>query len=490
MKVFVFFIGGTGARVMRSLTMLLASGASVPNDTTIIPILLDMDLQNGDVHRAVDSLELYERIHRMAYGSLSKESSSFFGGNFQLISSLQANNTQNNMVGSVLSEITSHSGTFESYLQVDAMDEMDREFLKLLYDNSAKPQQAELKLNLSVGFKGNPNIGSVVFSAFEDSAIYQYFSAAFNSINDRIFIVSSIFGGTGSSGYPQLVKLLQKPAQRNEIRAAKKGAVTVMPYFSLGKNTQSAIDQKRFIPKTKAALSYYQNQLDLDATYFIGDQAGSKLYPNVEGGGNQLNNAHIVEMLAAEAVLDFARKTEFPSNKKFLEFGLQKGEKTLDFRHFHDNTFQAIMLPLLRFSYAMKLVLDHIGKPEVYAKQAFAVKELRLQDEWNSSSFYSSLKVFAEFYKKWIRELQENDRSFHPFELDNAFNEMVNAKKVKTNKLIFNYGIDDSFLNTKLGHAEEALRAQFPNKEQRFMQILYQVANDCVKELGDIPRNI
>ena len=182
----------------------------------------------------------------------------------------------------------------------------------------------------------------MVFNSLEDSAVYKYFTGAFNDQTDRIFVISSIFGGTGSAGFPQLIKLLQHPSQKMPIRTAKKGAVTVMPYFALEENSNSAIDQNRFLSKTKAALSYYQTQVSLDALYYIGDQPGSKLYPNVEGGAQQTNNAHVVEMLAAAAVLDFAQKgnDDFTDNKRYYEFALKRNDKTLDLAHFYDQTFQ------------------------------------------------------------------------------------------------------------------------------------------------------
>ena len=42
MKTFVFGIGGTGARVLRSLTLLLASGVECKSD--IVPIIIDPDM--------------------------------------------------------------------------------------------------------------------------------------------------------------------------------------------------------------------------------------------------------------------------------------------------------------------------------------------------------------------------------------------------------------------------------------------------------------
>lgn len=51
-KVFVFCIGGTGSRVMRSLTMLLASGVEF-GANEIVPIIIDPDTANADLTRTV-----------------------------------------------------------------------------------------------------------------------------------------------------------------------------------------------------------------------------------------------------------------------------------------------------------------------------------------------------------------------------------------------------------------------------------------------------
>ena len=47
-KVFVFCIGGTGIRVMKSITMLMAGGMST-NGYTVIPVILDPHLDLEDL---------------------------------------------------------------------------------------------------------------------------------------------------------------------------------------------------------------------------------------------------------------------------------------------------------------------------------------------------------------------------------------------------------------------------------------------------------
>ena len=492
MKLFLFGIGGTGARVLRSLTMLLAAGAKTPADLTIVPILLDMDMQNGDTDRALRAIELYRAIRKGAYRDTAGQTTqterrTFFATPLLPLGTLQADNAQEKIGDSVLPKLTKHQGTFEEFLNVSSMADIDREFLKLLYDNSAKPTNAELKLNLSVGFKGNPNIGSVVFNSLEDSAVYKYFTGAFNDATDRVFIISSIFGGTGSAGFPQLVKLLQHTSQKMPIRTARKGAVTVMPYFALEENSQSSIDQNRFLSKTKAALSYYQQQINLDALYYIGDQQGGKLYPNVEGGAKQTNNAHVVEMLAAEAVLDFARKSadEFSDNKRYYEYGLKRNDRRLDLPHFYEPTYQSMLEPMIRFAYATKFTLDFVP---ANMSEAFA-RNLQLAQNMDTNTFYVSLKNFmANHFKLWLQEMADNDRAFHAFDLNADFNALVRSKQIETG--FFAKGINNSFLLDAAGKTENSLQSTFPQPEARFMQMLIEVADKCREKLGTVNREL
>ena len=51
-KIFIFGIGGTGSRVLRSLTMILATGVKFGADE-IVPIIIDPDAANADLTRTV-----------------------------------------------------------------------------------------------------------------------------------------------------------------------------------------------------------------------------------------------------------------------------------------------------------------------------------------------------------------------------------------------------------------------------------------------------
>ena len=60
-KCYVFAIGGTGSRVLRALTMLLAGNVKI-NADEIVPIIIDPDSSNADLTRAVKLMDTYNSI--------------------------------------------------------------------------------------------------------------------------------------------------------------------------------------------------------------------------------------------------------------------------------------------------------------------------------------------------------------------------------------------------------------------------------------------
>lgn len=60
-KIYIFGIGGTGSRVIKSLTMLLAAGVKMNSDA-IVPIIIDPDVAAADLTRTVDVMHTYNNI--------------------------------------------------------------------------------------------------------------------------------------------------------------------------------------------------------------------------------------------------------------------------------------------------------------------------------------------------------------------------------------------------------------------------------------------
>jgi hypothetical protein len=300
MNAYVFAIGGTGARVLRSLTMLLASGVELPGVTKLIPIIIDLDTKNEDTLRTIRALQNYKAVRDEFYSP----NQNFFRTEICTLKNMEAQTSQSATLNDDFQiDFADIDATFWDYMEFDKLPSRnDKDFLKLFYDNSnTNEPNTELNLNLKVGFKGNPNVGSIIFNELKNTAEYRYFLSAIQP-GDKIFIISSIFGGTGSSGFPQLVKIFKSANQQNNnIEKAKIGALTVLPYFNVAGNTKSAINSQRFASKAKAALSYYSQDAEfqkIKAMYYVADESGTP-YSNNEGGELQKNNAHRAEVIGA-----------------------------------------------------------------------------------------------------------------------------------------------------------------------------------------------
>ena len=69
-KVFVFCIGGTGIRVMKSITMLMAGGMST-NGYTVVPIVLDPHLDLQEKTKLDSLIRKYKEIYNKIWSELS-----------------------------------------------------------------------------------------------------------------------------------------------------------------------------------------------------------------------------------------------------------------------------------------------------------------------------------------------------------------------------------------------------------------------------------
>lgn len=295
-KIFIFGIGGTGSRVLRSLTMILATGVKFGADE-IVPIIIDPDAANADLTRTVSLLNNYSEIRENLQFNTDNKNR-FFRTEIERILpnyTLRINDTDDK--------------SFQQFIEYASMSKSNKALTKMLFSDK------NLESSMEVGFKGNPNIGSVVLNQIAHSDDFLDFANSFSD-GDRIFIISSIFGGTGASGFPLLLKTLREGnnfPNYDLINRATIGAVTILPYFKLKQDDESEIDSSTFISKTKSALAYYENNISknntIDALYYLADDV-TNTYENHEGGSAQQNAAHLIEFLGATSIVDFSNSEE------------------------------------------------------------------------------------------------------------------------------------------------------------------------------------
>lgn len=398
-RIFVFCIGGTGLRVMKSVTMLLASGVDA-NGYTIVPVLIDPHMDLEEKRNLQTLLEEYETVHNNTIISDGKRLNPIKGFFSTEIADLAKLNGQQNDISEPIAEKRS----FGQYINVGNLksDDVNKYLVQTLFS------QANLDNDLSVGFKGSPNVGTVVLGEMIKGA--DWFQAFCNACQkgDRIFIISSIFGGTGASGYPLLEKKVRNSTDHPNVKDAIMGAVSVLPYFSLEdpSTTDSDIDSANFLTKTKSALAYYENSVLSDYLYYIGEQGMKTTYANDEK--KQDDKAHFIELVAATALFDFLAKTDKPDTTQVFSRAIKEDVDSLSITTLGD-AYSDIVKAVADMSLLSRLV--HFLPNE---SQFPLSKNRGFDSAFYEDKSFVSLRNFLVRYANWYQELAENKRGFAP----------------------------------------------------------------------------
>ena len=469
-KLYIFAIGGSGSRVLRSLTMLFAAGVKTNYD--VVPMIIDPDHSNGDLVRTVNLLRQYQNIHNsLSFDGNTKNE--FFKNTVQSL----------NNDGQYLLPLNGTAGvTFENYLSLGSMSNENQALMRMLFSNN------NLASDMNVGFKGNPNIGSVVLTQFTNSAEFNTFATNFVN-GDRVFIISSIFGGTGASGFPLLLKTMRTNSN-TALSGASIGAVSLLPYFNLKTDLNSSIQADSFITKAKAALNYYEKTVTgnntLDEMYYLGDDFAAAGYNNCDGGGGQQNNAHLIELLAALAIVNFCTcqgRTVPAKPTNFHEFGLDTNTSgPVAFGDFGNDTNNIIRKPLsmmaIMNAYLTYRNVEHRNSQK-WAKDYNGI----LGDGFWSSSDFSNIDTFRKCFEEWLNEMEQNTMSFAPFRLkksDDDALDIINGISPQYGSTFFlkKKGCDliDKNLSDNISNLPKGLSAS-----QAFMELFHTTLNDICK---------
>lgn len=294
---YIFFIGGSGARVYKSF--LHACAAGVVHAEAARVMLLDADAKNAACAESCDLFRLYQQHHQ----AFNSRSFSPFQCDIQMyrdgvVSPMNTDNPR-------LYYVTGGNGP-------------RNRILNWFYTEEEQNQ------NLEKGFYAHPNIGCLFFQNFGGN---RYLAACLRDIVSdlqnnrptRVVIVGSVFGGTGAAGIPSILKILQDTCAKNSLSFddLQTCAVLITPYFRVAASDKGSglelnrddglkIDSDTFYGNTKTALHYYHFTNEFKKYYLVGQTKLDLVNSSyADGGKDQDNKAHIVELCAAMAVKDF-----------------------------------------------------------------------------------------------------------------------------------------------------------------------------------------
>ena len=466
-RVFVFCIGGTGLRVMKSITMLLAAGMDAKG-YTVVPVLIDPHMDLEEKRNLQTLIGEYETVYNnviLSDGKRLNPIHGFFGTDIADLAKL--NGQQND-----ISEPIAEKRSFGQYLNVGNLnsEDVNKYLVQTMFS------QANLDNDLSVGFKGSPNVGTVVLGEMIKGA--DWFQAFCNACQkgDRIFIISSIFGGTGASGYPLLEKKVRNSTDHPNVKDAMMGAVSVLPYFSLEdpSTTDSDIDSANILTKTKSALAYYENSVKSDYLYYVGEQGMKTTYANDEK--KQEDKAHFVELVAATALFDFLSKTDKPDKPQALSRALKEDVDSLSVSSLGDAYNDVVK------AVADMMLLSRLVYFLPNESQFPLSKDRGFDSDFYVDKSFVSLRNFLRRFSEWYHELAENKRGFAPLTIADP-----NVRNAKISNWIQDFSLDAKdesyYLLDMIRASNRDKDDTHTNKFRRFLDYAYQAIDKYTSKI-------
>lgn len=234
-RTYVLAFGGTGAKVLESMTMLLAAGAF--KNQEIVPLLIDLDWTNRNYCKAVDLIELYRSINNYAFTAnrrVMDVDRFFFGSKLMKLSDIEGSNAfhsdfrspliiESRHLDDVLRPFNSVTSTWNSYDPLCLLTQS-------LYGNRMQ-NSAEI-FDSASGINGDISITRFLFGVYglsDDISIKELMRMV--TTMDKIVVVGSVFGCSGLVGMLEMLRLFR---DNNMIfRHIEKAFVLLDPYFQI-----------------------------------------------------------------------------------------------------------------------------------------------------------------------------------------------------------------------------------------------------------------
>jgi Tubulin like len=347
MSLYIIGIGGTGAKCIESVIHLAAVGLFT--DEPIKLLFIDADESNGNLERANSTLNIYQRCYQLLAGD--KQQSPWMKTPIEAFE-----------VWSPFSEksINKNLGSFFGYNNLKQNYQTLGNLFDVLYT------QEEREVELDVGFRGRPAIGSAIMSQVDlDTLDQEPWRTIITQIQSdigagkpvKIFLCGSIFGGTGASGLPTIGKLIANKLKKISVRdRVKIACLFILPYFNFsaptGEDPNEVYAQSDlFLLNTEAALRYYENQAQeiFDTVYLLGNSNSTQVKFSI-GKKTQRNYSHFLELYAATAARQFLFNS--PTTGTVVLIG-REGEKQLNWNDIPEqNAIKSALVNATRFAYA------------------------------------------------------------------------------------------------------------------------------------------
>ncbi len=334
---YLIAIGGTGSRCLEAIIHLAAAGLF---QAPMHVLIIDPDQNNGNSVRVRTLITTYHALHQARQPRGTEKKKKFVG--WERLPEPELLQAPLNLRGGSTSEQhtfywnnpNASQRRFGEVIQYEAQEDGFKTFLDLFYEPN------DLEMVLDVGYRGRTNVGAVALKQdLEGTAniaqaglreFLEKLNIDLQANEARIFVMGSVFGGTGAAGLPtvpQLIAGLPPDVIALDNRARLRfGCAMMTPYFSFpkGNSTTSGpgTDSARHAVATQAALLHYAHvPPSYQHVYFIGaPERAQTNSANFAGGQDQTNEPHYAEVVAALAAWQFFSLGTIRADERQLHF--------------------------------------------------------------------------------------------------------------------------------------------------------------------------
>jgi len=315
-QLFLIGIGGTGMRCLEAFVHTAAMG--MYDNTEINILALDTDMDNGNFKRLIELVEDgYQKIKGFNKNH-SALANTFFSAkiNFFKFSPDYSDAIK--------------SGKFTAISKYAYSTQDEKDLSNLLLTENVRD------FDLKHGYRAQTHLGSLLMyhAVLEEvkknpqgnlSKFIQNIFDASEVGATKVFVLGSVFGGTGASSIPVIPKAFN--AAINELNPGKSlskaffGAVLLSSYFkfnapddSLKSRQKIVASSKNFALNSQVAMMFYNEDKTVKSTYqkfyMIGTPSNDFETPQefdetITGGAKQRNDSHYIELMSAFGAYDF-----------------------------------------------------------------------------------------------------------------------------------------------------------------------------------------
>lgn len=412
-KNYLIGIGGTGARVIEAALYMCAAGYG-PDELAIF--LIDPDKGNGNLGRTTKLISKYLQCQK--YFKRANSATKLFKTRVK---------TPDHEKDRVWNIFKTTDATLKDWIGEEGMQGSEKDLANILFS------KLEMTTSLNEGFRGHPAIGSVVMTEIPDNEMpFKMLwdeMAESKAFDVKVFLVGSVFGGTGAAGFPTLGhrNVLKFNKEKNTILNEPEGisrvllgGALVLPYFKVVKNddvTGMYVTSNDFPIATKAALEFYntKDNLGFDQIYFIGDSIAHKVGEFSVGSSSQENNPHYIEIASALAAFDFFTQAPLERKPDPMYFFAKRDSDIVDWTNLPFTRtqdilsekraeFKELMTTMTLFSYVLITYAKSLMNPENDTKN-----EHEFLAEWYKGNFKHK-ETFLSKFKNTEEEVRLNLR--------------------------------------------------------------------------------